>query len=266
MRLDIDAVVMTHAGKVRKHNEDFATYVRPSDRTALASHGVLALVADGMGGHNAGEHASRLAGDTVTRSYFQSTEEPRQALLDALNAANLTVFCAAMENRVWKGMGTTCVAASICNGQVWWAWIGDSRMYLLRGGKIYQLTEDHTVVQEMVRNGWMTQEEARMHRDRNVLERALGTRRGVNAGIGDAALWLEAGDRLLLCSDGLHDLLNQQELAEMAGEAAVASSAERLVQAALARGGHDNVSIVLLEARTEPVPRQPAQTREYELA
>jgi serine/threonine protein phosphatase PrpC len=265
MSPEIEAAVVTHTGRVRTHNEDYATYVRPSDAAVLRSRGVLAVVADGMGGHNAGEHASRLTVDTIARSYFQSTDDPGEALDNAISEANLTVYVTARANSAMKGMGTTCVAVAVCDEKVWWAWVGDSRLYLLRDGKTYRLTEDHTVVQEMVRNGWMTREEAQTHHDRNVLERAIGTRKTVSAGVSEAPLHLQAGDRLLLCSDGLHDLLGDEEIAALAGKTTVTEGAEQLLQTALMRGGHDNVSVVLLEVKDQAVPKQPVQTREHEL-
>ena len=262
--LTIEAVVITDTGIVRTHNEDSVTYVKPNDPDEFSSHGVLALVADGMGGHNAGEHASKLAVDTITRSYFRSAEEPRQALLNAIYDANREIYRASLASTAWKGMGTTCVVLAICNDEAWWAWVGDSRLYLLRDGMVYRLTEDHTVVQDMVRQGWMTQEEAHAHHDRNVLERAIGTRHTVKADASDVPIRLCAGDRLLLCTDGLHDLVHDEEMAGWAGGAQVSESAEKLIQAALARGGHDNISVILIEAKEEAAVRLPA-TKEHKL-
>jgi protein phosphatase len=264
--LEIDAAVATHVGNVRSRNEDWVSFVRPSEAEAQASRGVLAIVADGMGGHKAGEHASRLAAETIARSYFDSSEELRGALVDAFREANCAVYGAAMAQPAWKGMGTTCVAVAICKDQAWWAWVGDSRLYLLRGGSIYRLTEDHTVVQDMVRRGWMTTQEANAHRDRNVLERAIGTREAVEPGVGQAALRLEPGDRLLLCSDGLHDLLTDEEMASFACEVAARDGAERMIEMALRRGAPDNLSVVLLEAKAEAAARPPTKTREHVLA
>ena len=264
--LDIDIAVVTHAGKVRTHNEDSVLFVRPSDPEVLGKHGVMGLVADGMGGHKAGEHASRLAVETITRSYFDSREEPRQALLDAFASANGAVFEAAVEEPAWKGMGTTCVAVAVCRDLMWWAWVGDSRMYLLRRGTLFRMTEDHTVVQDMVRRGWMTQEEAAMHDDRNILDRAIGTRDAVETGICDSAMRLEEGDRLVLCSDGLHDLIRDEEMAQWAGEGCAHECADKLLEMALTRGGQDNISVVVLEAKAKTAERKARMTRESVVA
>jgi protein phosphatase len=241
-------------------------FVRPNRSEVLISHGVLALVADGMGGHKAGEHASSLAAGTVARAYFDSGELPQDSLAAALQKANRAVYEAALDEPAWKGMGTTCVAVSICGEHAYWAWVGDSRLYLLRGDKSFRLTEDHTVVQDMVRRGWMTQEEARAHQDRNVLERAIGTRATVEVGVGGTSMRLECGDRLLLCSDGLHDLLSDDEMALSAIEGTASACADRLLQTALERGAPDNVSIVLLDARPEGTARPPIRTREHLIA
>jgi serine/threonine protein phosphatase PrpC len=260
--LDLDIAVVTHVGKVRTHNEDSVLFVRPSEPDVLERHGVMALVADGMGGHRAGEHASKLAVETITRSYFDSREEPRQALLNAFAAANKGVFEAAAEEPAWKGMGTTCVAVAICREVMWWAWVGDSRMYLVRNGTIFRMTEDHTVVQDMVRRGWMTKEEAANHDDRNMLDRAIGTRESVEAGICDSALRIEKRDRLVLCSDGLHDLIRDDEMAEWVGDGGAHEYAEKLLAMALKRGGHDNISVVVLEAKAKSAERKASPTRE----
>jgi PPM family protein phosphatase len=264
--MEIAAAVLTHEGKVRDHNEDCVTFVRQSDADALANHGVLAVVADGMGGHKAGEQASRIAADIIARAYFDSRESPRRALLSAIASANHAVYETAAGNPAWKGMGTTCVAVVICRDLAWWAWVGDSRLYLFRRGEIFRLTEDHTVVQDMVRRGWMTQQEAETHADRNVLERAIGTRETVQAGVCDSAMRLEEGDRLLLCSDGLHDVIRDRDLAACLSSRGIAEGGEHLLQLALERGGPDNISLVLMEAKTKTPGRRPATTREHVLA
>lgn len=264
--LDIDVAVLTHEGKVRDHNEDRATFVRPSGADALATHGVLALVADGMGGHNGGERASRIAAETVTRAYFDSREAPRIALLSAIAAANQAVYESAAGSPEYKGMGTTGVAVAICRNLAWWVWVGDSRLYLARRGQIYRLTEDHTVVQDMVRRGWMTPQEAETHDDRNVLERAIGTHQTVDAGSCGSAMRLLEGDRLLLCSDGLHDVVRDEEMAASLSGQAIHTAGEDLLALALDRGAPDNISLVGIEVRAKSGASRPRTTREHVLA
>jgi serine/threonine protein phosphatase PrpC len=262
---DLNASVVTNVGKVRTNNEDFATLIRPNHESTSASRGTLALVADGMGGHEGGELASSLAVEAIVRSYYGSMLPPRESLAKALCDANQEVFKASRQNSGLKGMGTTCIAVVICDDQAWWSWIGDSRFYLLRDKQIYRMSEDHTVVQQLIRRGVLTVEEAYTHPDRSVLDRAIGTRNRVEPEAGEEAIHLVAGDRLLLCSDGLHDLVNDSEMAEVAAEGSVADCAEALVQLALERGGYDNVSLILLEASPEATApkRAPVITREH---
>lgn len=247
--LDIEVSVMTHVGKIRTINEDSICFIRPSESNLLASHGVLALVADGLGGHNAGERASSLAAETMGRAYFDSIASPREALLDAIDRANRKVYREAHAARRYHGMATTCVAVAICDDWAWWAWVGDSRLYLLRASVGYLLTEDHTVVQDMVRHGRMTPHEASSHYDRSVLDRALGAFDTVEAGSSESGLRLRDGDRLLLCSDGLHNLMSKEEIASIGSAKTLSESAQALVDGALDRGAPDNVSVMLLQMR-----------------
>lgn len=262
--LDIDACVLTHVGNVRTNNEDSVRLVRPNGEEVLASHGVLTVLADGMGGHEGGELASSLAVEALARAYYHADAAPGDALEQALREASLEIYAASREDAALRGMGTTCVAAAICEDQLWWAWVGDSRLYLLRGGQIYRLSEDHTVVHEMVQRGLLTDEEAFEHPDRSVLSRALGSRAEVEPSAADYPIQLNPGDRLLLCSDGLHDLMTDAEMASLAVEPEVQVGAKALLQAALDRGGFDNVSLALLEVciRT-PGARPPVITREF---
>jgi protein phosphatase len=258
--LEFDTSVLTHCGKVRSNNEDSVSLVWPRDRATHQSHGLLAIVADGMGGHEGGELASRVAVETIERAWVNSSLEPTAALESAFAEANHAIYQAALLNPRLKGMGTTCVAVVLLEDQASWAWIGDSRLYLLREGRAYRLSEDHTVVQEMLRNGLVTPEEARNHRDRSVLARAMGTREQIQPGVGGKSIRLRPGDRLLLCTDGLHDLVEDEELTSPDADVPAAEDAERLLALALTRGGHDNVSLILIAASSEPSVKQPLRT------
>ena len=262
---EIEASVLTHVGRVRTNNEDSVSLVRPCDQRHKSSHGTLAVVADGMGGHEGGEFASKLALEAIVRGYYSSIAPPSAALEEAFQIANREVYAASQQNSALKGMGTTCVAVAVRDDLAWWAWVGDSRLYLLRNRQIYRMTEDQTVVQELTRRGLLTPEEAHNHPDRSVLERALGTRDHVEPALGGQPIRLATGDRLLLCSDGLHDLIGDAEILECAAEGPVADCADALLQGALDRGGFDNVSILLLGAstRTATHRRTPVITREY---
>jgi PPM family protein phosphatase len=259
--LTMEACVLTNPGRVRPNNEDSVTLVRAA---AEQGDGLLAVVADGMGGHEGGERASGLAVEWMTRVWADHAADPATALREAFAAANRAIFSEAERNPGLRGMGTTCVAVGLRNGSAWWAWVGDSRLYLVRSGSVYRLTVDHTAVHEMVRRGVLTAEEARNHPDRSVLIRAMGTHAEVQPDLPDQPLALRSGDRLLLCTDGLHDLVDDDEIAQYAGAGAVSSCAESLLNRALECGGHDNISLILLEAADPSAPaRQAAITREH---
>lgn len=261
---EIDACVLTHCGNVRSNNEDSVSLVRPRNAAQQESHSLLAIVADGMGGHEGGELASRLAVETIERAWLNSAVAPVAVLEAAFVEANRAIYRAARMNANLKGMGTTCVALAVCNDEAWWAWIGDSRLYLLREGRAYRMSEDHTVVQEMLRHGLITAEDARDHRDRSVLARAVGTREHIEPGLGSEPIRIRPGDRLLLCSDGLHDLVEDEEMVRTTADRSAAESANRLLSLALERGGHDNISIILLAAACQTTPkRPPRKTREH---
>ncbi len=265
--LDFDTSVITHCGKVRTNNEDSVTLVWPRNSDSQKPRSLLAIVADGMGGHEGGELASRMAVETIEHAWLESTRAPNAALHSAFVEANRAIYRAARLNARLKGMGTTCVASVLSEERASWAWIGDSRLYLLHEGRAYRLSEDHTVVQKMVRDGLITPEEARHHRDRSVLAQAMGTRQSIRPSLGGDPMRIEPGDRLLLCSDGLHDLVEDEELVAACAEGSAADAANRLVSLALERGGHDNISLILIAASCQPLlKRQPRKTREQVIA
>jgi len=226
----------THTGLVRLNNED-AFLIEP----ALG----LFAVADGLGGHRAGEVASHKALEQLPQ-FLGGAANPAVDLVTAMEAVNASLLAIANANRAWRGMGTTCTACLVRGRDLWVGHVGDSRAYLLRGGDVLQLTEDHTWVSELVKNGEMTGEEARRHPRRNMLVRALGVEAAVRVDL--RYLGLVPGDRVLLCTDGLSDLVTPAETgAIVAGSPDLASGVGRLLAQALARGGPDNVTIVLLE-------------------
>lgn len=227
------AVWRSDTGKVRKLNEDS---VYAGDR--------IFLVADGMGGHQAGEVASSMAARRVGEAL--DVQEPGIGkLLSAISAANLEVYERAKEEESMRGMGTTMTALWADREHVILAQIGDSRAYLLRGGLLRQCTHDHSVVAEWVRSGLLTVEEARVHPQRNMITRALGTEKRVDTDIFE--IGRRKGDRWLLCSDGLTNHVSDFELAQMLSQGAGEETAERMVNLALNRGGMDNISLILLE-------------------
>ncbi|HUW64907.1 MAG TPA: Stp1/IreP family PP2C-type Ser/Thr phosphatase [Spirochaetia bacterium] len=230
---------VTHTGLVRPNNED-AFLIEP----ALG----LFAVADGMGGHRAGEVASHQAMDRL-QLYFRQPDlgDPGESLVAAMEAVNTSILAAAEANRAWQGMGTTLTACLVRGSDLWVGHIGDSRAYLLRGTEIEQLTEDHTWVLELVKNGQLTNEEARCHPRRNMLVRALGT--AATAQVDLRHTGLMGGDRVLLCTDGLSNQVTSTEIsAILAGAPDMEAGVGQLLGRALEQGGLDNITIVLLEA------------------
>lgn len=248
---EIDASVQTDVGCVREINEDSGRMVRPSDPALLAAKGTLVVVADGMGGHSAGEVASQMAADVVSRVYYETRAEPGAALRRAVEEANRQINEAAAIDSAKHGMGTTCTALALCGGRAYAAHVGDSRLYMLRDQQLYQLSEDHSAVNEMVKLGLITREQARTHEDKNVILRALGTTPEVEVSVLEPFAVRE-GDRYLLCSDGLHDLVVEHEIASVLTETEdIHAAGERLIEMAKERGGHDNITVGIIAIMPE---------------
>ena len=227
------AVWRSDTGRVRKLNED-----------SLYAGRNIFVVADGMGGHQAGEVASSMAAKWVGESL--DVQPPLVGkLLNAISQANLQVFEHSRKEESLRGMGTTLTALWADTTHVLLAQIGDSRAYLLRGGILRQCTHDHSVVAEWVRTGVLSVEEARNHPRRNMITRALGTEKRVDADIFE--IGRRKGDRWLICSDGLTNHVCDFEIAQLLSQGAGEETAEKMLQMALNRGGLDNISLILLE-------------------
>jgi protein phosphatase len=241
----VSASLVTDIGCVRELNEDCCQVVQPSDPHLLDRKGVLIVVADGMGGCQAGEVASRLAVETVARAYYASASEPQTALTAAFHKANSEIHQFSLLHGDLSGMGTTCTALVIHGRMAHSAHVGDSRLYMVRSSCIYQMTEDHSMVKELVKQGALTPDAARQHADRNIILRALGSRATVDVATWEHPLPVRAGDCFILCSDGLHDAVTDEEirLATQSGEAAPAC--ESLVAMARERGGYDNITVAI---------------------
>lgn len=238
--ITLEAAALTHVGKVRTGNED--AYGHCLDAGVFA-------VCDGMGGAAAGEIASRIAIDTLIERLcaVTSQEDRRKALEESIDAANRLVYAQAARHDSLRGMGTTLVAVAIQNGHALIGHVGDSRCYLFRSGRLTRETNDHSLVDEQVRLGHMTREDAERSPLRNVITRAIGTQQSVEAEIAD--LPLEPGDMLLLCSDGLTREVPEDRIAEiLAQSGTVDDLCRRLIDAANDAGSHDNVTAILVRA------------------
>ena len=243
--LVVRAVLRTDVGRVRSENQDFGTFTTPADELDAHPGGRLLLVADGMGGHRGGATASRLAGETVKAQYLgQGSEDISAALREALTYANSRIFSEAQSNADLRGMGTTTSALVVRGNEAWFAHVGDSRIYWVRGNEIKQLTDDHSLVASMVREGLLTAKEAENHPRRNVLQRSMGVCEEVEIDV-RGPLEVQEGDTFILCSDGLHGLVKPDEIKELVVNKPIHDAADRLVDCALERGAPDNVTVIV---------------------
>jgi serine/threonine protein phosphatase PrpC len=249
--LDLVAVKLTDVGRARPHNEDYVEYFTPSDPLQLAEKGSLYLVADGMGGHQAGEIASAAAVELVIANYYgDASRDITACLARAFYAANQQLHNQAEADSSKRGMGTTLVAAVVLGNNVHIANVGDSRAYLINSRGITQITEDHSWVEEQVRAGLLTPEQARRHPQRNLVTRALGSRPTVEVDLFEGEIG--KGDTLLLCSDGLTSRVEDPEIASLILEHRPQDAARRLVALANERGGNDNITVLIVSTQEEP--------------
>lgn len=229
----------TDTGRQRDHNED--TF-------ALAPELGIAVLADGMGGHNAGEVASQLAVDTTLAILGQTRGlAARDRLETAVMAANATIREKAAESSRYKDMGTTLVAVLLDRQSLAVAHVGDSRLYRLRRGELVALTRDHSLLQEFIDKGLYTPEEARQKVARNILTHALGLEDTTRIDITEHPL--QAGDRYLLCSDGLYEMMSDPEISALLGRPLpLPDICTALIELANAKGGKDNITVIVIDA------------------
>jgi len=230
---------VSHTGLVRQNNED-AYIVLPELK--------LFAVADGMGGHAAGEVASEMAVSILANhvSSSISLNEPGTVLVQAINQANREIYLSAKEDSACTGMGTTLSAVWVQKNVAYLAHVGDSRIYLFREKILKQLTKDHSFIGEMVRNGNISPEEAEHHPHRNMLTRALGVESEVT--IDSITLPLHSNDILLFCTDGLSSYVSSEEISNvLIKDVEISAKLEQLVNHALAQGGHDNITVLLMQ-------------------
>ena len=230
-------------GKKRQLNQD----VVYSSELPVGNLPNLFIIADGMGGHKAGDYASRYAVDTIEKETLESLEEnPEIILQKAISKANKDIRELSHQNPDMEGMGTTIVAATIYGKYMKVANVGDSRLYIINGKKIKQITRDHSLVEEMVRIGELDRISARNHPNKNIITRAVGVTASVVADFFDVEL--KEGDVILMCSDGLSNMLEDEEIRMIAcAQRDIIEKAEALVRAANNNGGKDNISLIIIE-------------------
>jgi serine/threonine protein phosphatase PrpC len=243
----IEAASLTDVGRQRTNNEDSYLYWEPDSDEEFLRKGRLAIVADGMGGYEGGQEASRLAVESVREVYEHSFGVGQQeTLLRGFEAAHRNIQRYAAEHPQFYGMGTTCTALSIVGRELHFAHVGDSRLYHIRAGSISKLTRDHSYVGRLVESGVVRSEDAEFHPQRHILTAALGSGREVTAHFPDSPILLEEGDSLVLCTDGLWGVVNERDLSNVAQTNSPADACHKLVSMALERGGPDNITVQVL--------------------
>lgn len=236
--MQIRSCAISDVGKKRQKNED--SYLINSELN-------LFVVADGMGGHAGGEYASRIAITTIEK-YFseQEGDAKSEELIEAsIKDAGAQIVQKAEEDRALKGMGTTVIALHVHDNKAVFGHVGDSRAYLFRSGVLEQLTEDHSLVNEQVKSGLISEEEAKTHQFKNIITRSLGVTEDVEVDL--ISKKLKSGDIFLLCSDGLSNLVEPEEMEQELREKESVIAAKALVDLANKRGGDDNITLVIAE-------------------
>lgn len=240
---------LTDIGVTREMNQDyFFTSEEP-----VGNLPNLFIVADGMGGHNAGEFASRYTVETIVKTVSESEKKDAVSILEeAISSANSYLLEHARENEGMAGMGTTIVAATVKGSELSVANVGDSRLYIA-GKEMRQITKDHSLVQEMVRMGELDAEKAKSHPDKNIITRAIGAQENVKVDFFEVAL--KPGEKVMMCTDGLTNMLEDTELFAIISEPGknLAEKVEKMVNMANQNGGKDNITVVVFQPISDEV-------------
>jgi serine/threonine protein phosphatase PrpC len=239
--MEIEVGNRTDVGRKRTHNEDYFGHFKTSGE-------ILAIVADGMGGHASGEIASRMAVEIINEIYSKerADKDGLEALKSAFQVANFTILQKSLEQEGLNGMGTTATALVLEDDQALVGHMGDSRAYLFRDATVSQLTKDHSLVERMVDQGLLNREEANRHPQRNVIYKTLGVNMDGEVDL-LGPIPIRINDIFLLCSDGLTNLVTDQELLEIVTKESPQTACETLIQLANQRGGHDNITVQILK-------------------
>ena len=251
----IEVASLSDVGCQRENNEDSYLYWEPSDDEEFQRKGRLAVIADGMGGHEGGQEASRMAVETVREVYDRALlDDPQAALVESMVAAHARIQDYAEHHPAFQGMGTTCTALVLRGTQLHFAHVGDSRLYLVRGARIVRLTRDHSYVGRLVESGIVRAEDAEKHPQRHILTAALGAGRELAVDAPEQSVALQEGDDLLLCTDGLWSVVTEEELETVVSGNNPAECCAALVKLARQRGGPDNITLQVLRVGPDPHP------------
>lgn len=244
IRSGIELAGLSDIGCLRADNEDRYAYWEAPDQALFDRRGRLAIIADGMGGCEGGQEASRIAVETVERVYRSAPDgDPRSLLLEGFRAAHERILEQASRHPELQGMGTTCTAIVLRDGSLYYAHVGDSRLYLVRDSKIDCLTRDQSYVGRLVEQGVISAEEALSHPHRNILIMALGVGPEILPESPEQPIALEKGDALLLCTDGLWSMVNENEMQLALAGGTLEQACQDLVRLAKQRGAPDNITI-----------------------
>ncbi len=247
VRPGIELAGLSDVGCQRANNEDRYSYWEPADDQQFPLKGRLAIVADGMGGYEGGQEASRIAVEVIEEVYANAVAgDPRSWLLTGFQTAHSRIQEYAATYPDLHGMGTTCTAIALLDCGLYFAHVGDSRLYLVRASSISRLTHDHSYVTRLVDNGIIRVEEAESHPQRHILTAALGAGNSVAPDSPTAPFSLQSGDVLVLCTDGMWSLLSDHEIQEIATGKNIEDVSQALVETAKGRGGPDNITVQVL--------------------
>jgi serine/threonine protein phosphatase PrpC len=248
----VEVAGLSDVGCQRENNEDSYLYWEPGGEEEFQRKGRLAVIADGMGGHEGGQEASRMAVDTVREVYDHAfRDDPQSALVESFAAAHARIQDFAEQHPLFHGMGTTCTALVVRGHQLYFAHVGDSRLYLVRSARILRLTRDHSYVGRLVESGIVRAQDAEKHPQRHILTAALGAGRDVAVDGAQQGVALQDGDNLLLCTDGLWSVVTEEELETAVSGNAPAECCATLVKLARQRGGPDNITLQVLRVGGE---------------
>lgn len=251
MRQKVEIACKTDTGMVRSENQDHFGIFEPADREGWEKKGLLVVVADGMGGHTGGTIASHTAIDAFLKAFRDSRQESMRGLLaESIQISNDAVRRRAEGDVSLRDMGTTCVALLIRGSSLMVGHLGDSRCYIVRKGRIEQLTRDHTYLNELIDMGLLTTEQADGHPDKNIITRCVGMAQKLE--IDFHQRHLQAGDRFVLCSDGLTNMVRDEEIADAVQRHAPEEACRRMIDLANRRGGEDNITIAVISVVEPP--------------
>jgi len=246
IRPGIELASLTDIGCQRQNNEDNYSYWEPANEEAFRQKGRLVIVADGMGGYEGGQEASRIAIQVIEEAYANHEGDTQSSLMAGFYAAHERILQEAIKHPELHGMGTTCTAITLLERNLYYAHVGDSRLYMVRNGSISRLSRDDSYVSRLVENGVISFEEAEHHPQRHILTAALGAGQEVAPDHPAQPITLKNGDILVLCTDGLWSMVPDEELQHSVHTKNPSEACRDLVQLAKARGGPDNITLQIV--------------------